>query len=140
MIPLKIVPDSAPTAPTPVMPEEFKDPNAKGNLSKFEHDLYKEEDDVAEKVIRVKMVSMPNKGSKWKVMNNTTVIFTIESTKVSKAEREFLQTVSGFNFILAQAKIGIKSLNSFKTELKKILRKPAVIVKRKRGRPRKNAK
>jgi hypothetical protein len=105
--------------------EEFKDQNMKYSLSKFEHDLYHEEDDKAEKVTRVKRVSMPNKGEKWKVMTDNKLVFTIESTKISKKEREFLQTVDGFNFILAKAKIGIKSLNSFRIELKEFIEEQA---------------
>lgn len=112
--------------PTSVVPmtEEIKDHSNRYNLSKFEFDLYHEEDDIAEKVIRVKRVSMPNKGEKWKIMVDNKLIFTIESSKISKKEREFLQTVEGFNFILSQAKADIKSLNGFKTELKKVLDKP----------------
>ena len=102
--------------------DEFKDSNIKHSFSKFEFDLYHEEDDISEKVIRVKKVSMPNKGEKWKVMNDNKVIFTIESSKISKSEREYLQTIPGFNFILSQAKIGIKSLNSFRIELKKAIK------------------
>jgi len=106
--------------------EEVKDNNAKYSLSKFEYDLYHEEDDISERVIRVKRVSMPNKGEKWKIMNDNKVVFTIESGKISKKEREYLQTVEGFNFVLAQAKTGIKSLNSFRNELKKIIDKKPV--------------
>lgn len=113
-------PPSESTSITPVT-EEFRDANQKHNLSKMELDLYHEEYDVAEKVYRVKRVSMPNKGEKWKIMLDSKVTFVIEGTKISKKEREFLETVDGFNFILAQAKIGIKSLNSFRTELKKII-------------------
>lgn len=102
-------------------PEDFKDQNLKYSLSKFEHDLYHEEEDVALPVIRVRRFSMPNKGEKWKVMSDNKVTFVIESNKISKKEREFLQTVQGFNFMLSQAKTGIKSLNSFRVELKKIL-------------------
>ena len=64
---------------------------------------------------------MPNKGEKWKIMSNNTVIFVVESSKVSKKEREFLQTADGFNFLLQQAKAGIKSLNSLKIEIKKVI-------------------
>lgn len=99
--------------------EEHKEQNSKFNLSKFDFDLYHEEDDVAEKVYRVKRVSMPNKGEKWKIMIDNKVAFVIEGNKLSKKERDFLVTVDGFSFILAQAKLGIKSLNSFRTELKK---------------------
>jgi len=106
--------------------EEVKDQNSKYSLSKFDFDLYHEEDDVSNQVIRVKSVSMPNKGQKWKITIDNKLIFTIESTKISKKERSFLQTIEGFNFMLAQAKLGIKSLNNFKVELKKMMSpKPA---------------
>ncbi len=118
----KIMPNKSGSATTPPL-EESKDTSVKYNFGKFEYDLYHEEDDISEKVIRVKRVFMPNNGEKWKVMNDTKIIFTIESTKISKKEREFLQTIDGFNFILSQAKTGIKSLNGFRAELKKVLNK-----------------
>lgn len=118
----KTAPDTSSTSSTATQSaEDFKDGNLKYSLSKFEYDLYHEEDDVAEQVIRVKRVSMPNREEKWKVMSDNKLIFTIESPKISKKEREFLQTIDGFNFILGQAKTGIKSLNSFRNELKKKL-------------------
>lgn len=101
--------------------EDFKDSNAKYSLNKFDYDLYHDTDDIAFPVIRVKRVNMPNNGEKWKVMSDNKVIFIIEGNKVSKKEREFLETVEGFNFILSQAKNGIKSLNGFRAELKKIV-------------------
>lgn len=102
--------------------EEFKDINQKYNLSKFEFDLYHEEYDVAEKVIRVKRVSMPNKGEKWKIFEDTKVMFTLEGAKLTNKEKEFLRTPDGFNFLIAQYKQGIKSFNALKTEIKKKLK------------------
>jgi hypothetical protein len=102
--------------------EEFKDQNLKYNLSKFEYDLYHEEDDVAEKVIRVKRISMPNKGEKWKIFEDNKVVFTIEGNKLTNKEKDFLRSVDGVNFLLAQYKEGIKSLNSLKKEIKKKLK------------------
>lgn len=107
---------------TPSQGEDFKEQNSKFNLSKFDFDLYHEEDNKAETVIRVKRVSMPNKGEKWKVMTDNKVSFVVEGAKLSKKEREFLRTVDGFNFLLAQAKSGIKSFNSLKNEIKKNLK------------------
>src|SRR5208282_6942634 len=72
--------------------EDFKDANLKYNLSKFEYDLYHEEDDVSEKVIRVKRVSMPNKGEKWRIFEDNKVMFTIEGTKLNNKEKDFLRT------------------------------------------------
>jgi hypothetical protein len=99
--------------------EEFKDQNIKYVLSKFEYDLYHEEEDVANKVIRVKRFTLPNKGEKWKVFVDNKVTFTVDGSKIAKKEREFLQTVNGINFILSLAKTGINSMNHFKSELKK---------------------
>ena len=102
--------------------EESKDGNLKYNLSKFEYDLYHEEDDKAEKVIRVKRVSMPNKGEKWKIFEDNKVMFTVEGTKLTNKEKDFLRSVDGVNFLIAQYKQGIKSFNSLKKEIKKNLK------------------
>lgn len=103
-------------------PEEVKDTNLKYNMSKFEYDLYHEEDDISEKVIRVKRVSMPNKQEKWKVMTDNKVIFIIEGTKLNNKEKDFLRSVDGVNFLIKQCKSGIKSFNSLKIEIKKALK------------------
>lgn len=112
------------TDQTPNQPvgDEAKDGNLKYNLSKFEYDLYHEEDDVAEKVIRVKRVSMPNKGEKWKIFEDNKVMFIVEGTKLTNKEKDFLRTVDGVNFLIAQYKQGIKSFNSLKNEIKKKLK------------------
>jgi len=106
---------------TPVT-EELKDHNQKHSLSKMEMDLYHEEYDVVEKVIRVKRFAMPNKGEKWKIFEDSKAMFIIEGIKLNTKEREFLRTPDGFNFMIAQYKAGIKSFNSFKNELKKKLK------------------
>lgn len=102
--------------------EESKDSNTKYSLSKFEYDLYHEEDDKSEKVIRVKRVSMPNKGEKWKIFEDNKVMFIVEGTKLNNKEKDFLRTVDGVNFLIAQYKAGIKSFNSLKNEIKKKLK------------------
>ena len=113
------------TDQTPNLPqagEEGKDGNTKYSLSKFEYDLYHEEDDKAEKVIRVKRVSMPNKGEKWKIFEDNKVMFVVEGTKLTNKEKDFLRTVDGVNFLITQYKAGIKSFNSLKNEIKKKLK------------------
>lgn len=102
--------------------EEFKEHNQRHSLSKVDLDLYHEELDVAEKVIRVKRFSMPNKGEKWKIFEDNKAMFILEGTKLTNKERDFLRTPDGFNFLIAQYKLGIKSFNSLRTELKKNLK------------------
>lgn len=120
----KYMADPKTTEPTGITPvtEEFKDQNQKYSLSKFEFDLYHEEDDKAEKVIRVKRVSMPNKGEKWKIFEDSKVMFVVEGSKLTNKEKDFLRTVDGVNFLISQYKLGIKSFNSLKTEIKKKLK------------------
>jgi hypothetical protein len=113
--------EQTPNLPT-ADPGEAKDGNLKYNLSKFEYDLYHEEDDVAEKVIRVKRVAMPNKGEKWKIFEDNKVMFVLEGTKLTNKEKDFLRTVDGVNFLITQYKAGIKSFNSLKNEIKKKLK------------------
>jgi len=103
----------------PSITEGLKDQNLKYNLSKFEYDLFHEEDDKVEPIIRVRRVSMPNKEEKWKIMADNKVLFIIEGAKLTNREKEFLRSVDGVNFLLKQAKSGIKSFNSLKIELKK---------------------
>jgi hypothetical protein len=100
--------------------DDFKEPNLKYNLSKFEYDLYHEEDDVAEKIIRVKRFAVSN-DEKWKIFEDSKVTLIIEGAKLSKKEKEFLRTVDGVNFLLSQYKSGINSFNSMKIEIKKKL-------------------
>lgn len=103
----------------PSITEELKDQNIKHNLSKFEYDLFHEEDDKIEPIIRVRRVNMPNKNEKWKIMSDNKVLFVIEGVKLTNKEKEFLRSIDGVNFLLKQAKSGIKSFNSLKIELKK---------------------
>jgi hypothetical protein len=62
---------------------------------------------------------MPNKGEKWKIFENNTVMFIVESEKLTNKEKDFLYSVEGVNFLLSQYKLGIKSLSSLKAEIKK---------------------
>jgi hypothetical protein len=102
--------------------EEFKDFPSKYNLSKFEYDLYHEEDDVVEKIIRVKRFQLPNDGEKWKIFEDSKIMMIIDGAKLTKKEKAFLRTVDGITFLVSQYKIGINSFNHLKIELKKKLK------------------
>lgn len=99
--------------------DENKDQNNKFNLNKFEFDLFHEEKNVPQTVIRVKRVSLPNKGEKWKIFEDNKNVFTVDGSKLTNKEKEFLRTVDGINFLLTQYKEGIKSFNALKQEIKK---------------------
>jgi hypothetical protein len=116
-MPVKTLPNEP--SITNYIAEEFKDPNLKYNLSKFEYDLYHEEDDITEKIIRVKRFSLPNNGERWKIFEDNKVVFVIEGAKLTKKEKSFLRSVDGVNFLISQYKTGINSFTHLKTEIKK---------------------
>jgi len=105
-----------------VISEEKKETSNGHILSKFDYDLYKEEDDISLPIVRVKRVSLPNKGERWKIFENNKVVFTLEGTKLTNKEKDFLRGVEGVTFLLAAAKKGIKSFNSLRIEIKKKLK------------------
>jgi hypothetical protein len=104
--------------------EEMRENSTKYSLNRVDCDLHREENDVIEKVIRVKRITAPNKTEKWKIFEDTKVVYVLEGTKLNSKEREYLKTVDGFNFLLSQYKSGITSFNNLRNELKKKISKP----------------
>lgn len=102
-----------------VMAEDTKDSFSSHTLSKFDYDLYKEDDDIKLPVIRVKYVELPHNGARWKIFEDAKVVFLIEGSKLNNKEKDFLRTIDGVNFLIAQFKCGIKSFNALKKEIKK---------------------
>lgn len=99
--------------------DEQKESNNKLNLSKFDYELYHEEDNIVETVIRVKRITHSN-NEEWKIFKNKEVILIIDGSKCSKKEREFIRSVDGVNWLIKLAKeISNLSFNKFKIELKK---------------------
>ena len=96
---------------------DFGEQNNKYSLSKLDHELFKEDEDILTPVFHVKKINMPNKEKKWKVLLNNKVVFLVESVRLTKSESSFLETPAGFNFILKEAKAGTESFNIFKKNL-----------------------
>jgi hypothetical protein len=102
--------------------EEFKNQIMKP-LSKFDYDLYHEEDDVAFPIVRVKRIGLPNNGERWKIFKGNTVLMVIEGGKLTKKERGFLRSVEGVNFLINQFKINLLSFHGIKQEIKKEIKR-----------------
>ena len=94
---------------------------SKQGLSKFEQDLFKEENNNVGKVISIKRI-LSNKIEKWKILEDDKVVMIIEGHRLTNKEKTFLRTVDGFNFLIKQYKIGIQSFNYLKSEIKKTLK------------------
>jgi hypothetical protein len=86
-------------------------------FSKFDYDLFDESRDTVERVVRIKRVSS-NKQEKWRVIENSKIVFVVDGNRINKMEREFLRTADGFNFLISAYKNGIKSVSKLKEYLK----------------------
>lgn len=87
-------------------------------LNNIDQELYKEEDDVALTMVRIKRISLPNKGENWKIFVDQKNVELIEGAKLSGKERDYLRSVDGIRFIMAYYKSGWRSLNNFRALLK----------------------
>ena len=90
-------------------------------VSKFDHDLFKDEDNIIQPIIRVKFVGVSAKNEKWRILENEKLSLVIEGVKLTKKEKEFLKTIDGVNFLIREYKGGAKSFNQIKKQLKSIL-------------------
>lgn len=104
--------------------EEMKENSSKYNLNRFDYDLHREENNKIEKVLRVKRITSPNKTERWKIFEDTKIMYVLEGNKLNNKEKEYLRTAEGFNFLLSQYKLGISSFTTLRNELKKKISKP----------------
>jgi hypothetical protein len=93
----------------------------KNPLSKHDHELYNEDDDIALPIIRIKRITGATR-EKWKIIDNSKETLVIEGSKITKKEKEFLRSPEGFSFLIAQYKGGVKTVSKMRTELKKTLK------------------
>lgn len=107
----------------PLLSDEAKEQNNKHTLSKFEYDLYHDEDNIAAPVTRIKRTSSAgSKNEKWKIFENNKTVLCLEAESLTTSEREFLRTAQGLNFVLSKYKSGITSATDLKLEIEKKLK------------------
>lgn len=113
-----------------IIPDEIKEIGGIGGgskpvLSKFEYDLYHEEDDISMPIIRIKHFNLPRNGDRWKIFKDNKIMMTIEGAKLNKKERAFLRGLEGINFLISEYKNGTSSFNAMKKKIKLALKKRA---------------
>ncbi len=81
---------------------------------KQDSELYNEEEAaIPGASVRVKLVD-----SDWKIYVNGNEILVLKSSRFTTKEKEWLQTIAGFQFLIAGAKQGWDSVSEFKRQLK----------------------
>ena len=93
--------------------------SASGSL-KIDNDFFKDEDYVPQDLFRVKNVKLKNGSQSWELIKNGKIELILRHINFTKKEAEYLNTVNGSQFLLSSYKAGIKSVNKFKQELKKV--------------------
>lgn len=96
--------------------DEIRTFNNRFSLNKMDYDLYHDEKNTVEKIIRVKRISSPVE--RWKIFEDQKLIFIIEGSKINKKEKTFLRTLDGVNFIIETVKSGILNFSALKSSLK----------------------
>ena len=114
-----------PIITTPIsvpVPSVVDEKDSKHIMGRFEYELFKEEDNKVEKVVRVKRITV-GKVDKWKFFEDTKCLFTMEATKFTTEERDYLRTPEGFMFLMDIAKKRSFDIMKIKEQLKAVLKK-----------------
>lgn len=90
------------------------------HVLKTDNELFDDEEYVAQKIINVKRVNL-KKGEDWEILEDSKVVLTMKGTRFTNLEKEFLRTVEGMKFIIAEYKIGTKTVVKFKEKLKDLV-------------------
>lgn len=90
------------------------------NSLRFDNELYKQEEDVPHKMVSIKRVKLPKNGCDWEIYEDKRRVLILKGARFSKAEKEFLESLEGINFLLKGYKQGWKSAMQFKKEISKI--------------------
>lgn len=94
---------------------EFKEKEsiAKYVSSKFDYELYHDEDNKKHVVVRIKsLFDKKTKTTKFRFFENTKNTITLSSEELNEKQIKFIQSVEGVNYCLAEYKKGSKTKNS----------------------------
>lgn len=86
-------------------------------LSIKDNELFKDEDYVPYSLIRVKKTESKN-SEDWNIMEDSNITLIIKGDRFNNKEKKFLRSPEGFKFIINGYKMGWRSVNKFKQNLK----------------------
>lgn len=90
-------------------------------LLRTDNELFNEEDSsVVHPVINVKKIRLSKSGEDWEILVDGKVAISMKGTRFTSQERDFLRSVEGMKFLVAEYKKGKKSVVKIKEELRRI--------------------
>jgi hypothetical protein len=103
---------------TPLEEEEYSmDENNPLMPLRNDNELFKDEDYIVQPLVQVKRQNKKD-GEVWKILEDGKVSVLIPSNRLTNKEKEYLRTLSGFQFLIDGYKQGWRSVNKFKLGLK----------------------
>jgi len=97
------------------------DPDGKNlsfHLLKADCELYDEERGrVPETLISIKRMRQPKKKEDWVVLENGKIVWRLKDYRFSQEEKDFLKTAEGMQLLLAEYKIGTRSVTKIKEQI-----------------------
>lgn len=90
-------------------------------LLRADNELFNEEDSsVVHSIINVKRIKLPKNGEDWEILVNGKVVMLMKGTRFTNQEKDFLRSVEGMKFLIAEYKKGKKSVTKIKEELRRM--------------------
>ena len=102
--------------------EDFSSSGSSYNMMHHDHELFKDDDDIIQKMISVRLVILPRKsGEDWEVLEDKRVAFVLKGIRFTNPEKKFLKTAQGMKFVIEGYKNGWKAVSKFKQEMKRYI-------------------
>lgn len=96
------------------------DPEARNigfHLLKADNDLFDEKKNIKERLITIRHLRLAKKKEDWLILENNKVALRLKDYRLSKNEKNFLRSIEGFQFLIAQWKAGVKSVSGLKRQM-----------------------
>jgi len=91
------------------------------HLTKAENEFFKEDLYKPNSILRVKRKSSKKNGEEWQILQDGQLVLTLKESRFNIAEKNFLRSADGMQFLIASFKSGLCSVSKIKESLKEKL-------------------
>jgi hypothetical protein len=91
------------------------------HLTKADNEFFKEDLYKANSVLRVKRKCSKKNGEEWQIIQDGKIALTLKESRFTIAEKKFLHTVEGMQFLVQAFKSGLYSVSKIKEAIREKL-------------------
>lgn len=92
------------------------------HLTKAENEFFKEDLYKPNSILRIKRKFSKKNGEEWQIIQDGELALTLKESRFTLAEKQFLHTPDGMQFLINSFKSGLCSVSKIKESLKEILK------------------